>query len=179
MARKANAKGRSKTPDAPYWIVPYSLLKHPAWRGLSGSALKVLCELHSRFQMYGDGNSNNGMISLSLDEGARLLGMGKATVDRALKELVEIGFIAMTRRGHWYGRKATEWRLTDKPTKSEAPTRDWQQKQHPRKTERGSKADHIATPTGPSKNRDNDLRSGPEPVSNHCGSNFDPFQNRI
>jgi DNA-binding MarR family transcriptional regulator len=127
MPNRQNQRGRSKNPDGQYWPLTYYLLKHEAWRGLSGKAIKVLCELRRRYTVKGDGKSNNnGRITLSLDEGARLLHMGKTTVQRALKELEAAGFIIKTRQGQWYGRMATEWRLTEEPYKGEPPTRDWQ-----------------------------------------------------
>lgn len=127
MARRHNAKGRSQNPGAPYWQVNYGMAQHEAFRSLSGSAVKVLIELHTRYHVRGDGRtSNNGTISLSLDEGSRILGLGKATVGRALQELERRGFIAKTRQGHWYGRMATEWRLTDLPSNDSHATRDWQ-----------------------------------------------------
>jgi predicted ArsR family transcriptional regulator len=49
-----------------------------------------------------------------LDEAARLLGIGKGTAQRAFAELQEKGFLRMTRKGQWYGRRATTWRTTDK-----------------------------------------------------------------
>ena len=43
-------------------------MKSAAWRALGGSAIKVYLELHSRYW-----GGNNGKLSLSLEEGARLL----------------------------------------------------------------------------------------------------------
>lgn len=83
------------------------MLRTDAWRSLSGTAVRVFLELHTRF--YG---GNNGKLSLSLDEASRLLDLGKATVARALRELVEKGFLELKRRGQWYGRKASEYALT-------------------------------------------------------------------
>ena len=79
-----------------------------AWRSLSGPAVKVWIELRSRY----NGN-NNGDLSLSWDEGARLLGLGKATVGRAFQDLEARGFIVMTKRGQWYGRMATTWAVRE------------------------------------------------------------------
>lgn len=47
-------------------------------RQLSGPALKVLVELRCRYN-----GSNNGKVTLSLDEAARLLGLSKTTAKRA------------------------------------------------------------------------------------------------
>lgn len=101
--------------------LPYSMTQHPVWRSLSGNAIKVFIEMRGRFN-----GSNNGKIRLSLEDGARTLGMGKETIRRATQELVAKGFIVQTKAGHFYGRKATEWRLTDCECDGQPATRDWQ-----------------------------------------------------
>src|SRR3546814_1162748 len=90
-----------------------------AFRSLSGAALKVFIELRCRYN-----GGNNGALTLSMDEGARLLGISKMTVHRALKELQEKGLVKMTRRGQWYGRVATTWATTD--VRSEEQTSELQ-----------------------------------------------------
>jgi DNA-binding transcriptional MocR family regulator len=91
-----------------------------AWRSLSGAAVKVYVELRRRYN-----GGNNGDLSLSLDEAARLLNIGKATVARALAELEAKGFIRMTARGRWYGRQATTYAVTDRPVGRNPPTNAW------------------------------------------------------
>jgi hypothetical protein len=91
-----------------------------AFRSLSGAALKVFIELRTRFN-----GGNNGELSLSLDEAAHLLGIGKGTAQRAFAELADKGFIAMTKKGQWYGRRATTWRVTDKGWNGDLPTYAW------------------------------------------------------
>ena len=104
-----------------------------AWPSRSGSAVKVWVELHTR-----DNGGNNGKLSLSLDEASRLLGLGKATVDRAFKELDKKGFVRLKKRGHWYGRKASEHVMTHKPSDGLSGTNEWRRWQltaeaHPRR----------------------------------------------
>jgi len=118
--RRVDATGRSIEPEQ-FMPLPYATVRSPAWRTLSGPAVKVWIELRARYN-----GSNNGKLTLSLDEGARQLRMGKNTVRRALDELESRGFIALLRRGQWYGRKASEWRVTDRPCDGHPPTRDWQ-----------------------------------------------------
>ncbi len=118
--RKHGKNGRSKI-DGQYLALPYSTLHHAAWRNLSAPAIKVFLELRSRFN-----GSNNGKLRLSLQEGAKLLGMSKTTVGRALDELEKSGFISKTKEGHWYGRKAHEWASSDTPLDGHPATRDWQ-----------------------------------------------------
>jgi predicted ArsR family transcriptional regulator len=91
-----------------------------AWLSLSGAAVKVYVELRRRYN-----GGNNGDLSLSLDEAARLLHLGKATVARAFAELEAKGFIRMTRRGRWYGRQATTYAVTDRPMERNPPTNAW------------------------------------------------------
>ena len=116
--RKVNPTGRNDTEQ--YIKIPYTMIRHHAWRSLSPPAIKVWIELRSRFN-----GRNNGDLSLGLDEGARLLGMSKSTVLRALKELETKGFIKMTRLGQWYGRMATTWAVTDRRHQGNLPTCDW------------------------------------------------------
>jgi hypothetical protein len=93
--------------------MPYNTLHSPAWRSLSGPAVKVWFELRSRFH-----GGNNGRLILSYEEAAGLLGLGKSTVKRALDELQDKGFIVCVRQGKWYGRLASEWAVTDKGVKA-------------------------------------------------------------
>jgi hypothetical protein len=117
---------RSKRSEGQYVPLPYAQLKSPAWRSLSGSAVKLWLELHTRFN-----GSNNGRLTLSYAEAADNLGMGKASVQRAYQELVDHGFLALEKPGDWYSRRAHEWRLTTKPMDRvkgrETATNDWRQ----------------------------------------------------
>ncbi len=131
--------------------MPYTMVHHRAWRSLSGPAVKVWVELRSRFN-----GRNNGDLSLSLDEAARLLGIGKTTALRAFADLEAKGFIKMTRRGQWYGRMATTWAVTDRPFQGYSPTRDWQKwipDANPKKQVLGSETEHIEPLTVPLQNR--------------------------
>ena len=134
MPNRQNKKGRSRS-DGQYMTLSYFQVHHPKWRSLSGNAIKVFIELRSRYN-----GGNNGKVRLSLDEGARLLGISKSTVSRAFAELEEKGFIDKTRQGQWYGRKATEWRLTDLPCDRNLATRDWQNWGKPKEQNAGSGA---------------------------------------
>ncbi|MEO9517825.1 MAG: helix-turn-helix domain-containing protein [Paracoccaceae bacterium] len=106
MARNSRNNGK-RSEDGQYTNLTYAMLKSPAWRSLSGAAVKVLLELHTRFN-----GGNNGNVRLSLAEAAKSLGLGKATVKRALTDLQDRGFIILTVPGNWYHRRAQEWQLT-------------------------------------------------------------------
>ena len=118
--RKINATGRNETER--FLPISYAMAQSAAFRSLNGPALKVWVELRSRFN-----GVNNGKLTLSLDEAARLLGIGKATAQRAFAELEEKGFIAMTRQGQWYGRLASEYAVTDKHLNGHLPANTWKQ----------------------------------------------------
>lgn len=117
----ARSKQKSEGQYAP---LPYGLLKSQAWRSLSGAAVKVFLELHTRFN-----GGNNGRLHLSMNEAAEALGIGKATAQRAFQELQEKGFIVLSKPGNWYHRQAHEWRLTMKPVQTsigkKAATNEW------------------------------------------------------
>lgn len=125
MALVGLSMGKSyRKREGQYLPLPYAQLKSEAWRSLSGAAVRLWLELHTRFN-----GSNNGAQTLSYAEAGAVLGMGKATVQRAYKELVEHGFLALEKEGNWYHRKAHEWRLTTKPTQRakgrELPSNEW------------------------------------------------------
>ena len=134
--------GRSKHKNEGQYVnMPYALLKSPAWRSLSGNAIKLWFELHTRFN-----GGNNGRLILSYNEAKRNLGMGKATVQRAFAELQEKGFVVLVREGNWYHRRAHEWQLTTKPvhktTGKQPATNDWRGYRSPKtKTKSGSNSD--------------------------------------
>ncbi len=127
-----NAKGRNDTEQ--FVPMPYAMLRGPAWRSLSGPAVKVWLELRSRFR-----GGNNGELSLSLDEAAKLLGIGKTTAMRAFNELEERGFIRKVKQGQWYGRLATEWAVTDRSFRGQNPTRDWKDWKPAKRRKSGSR----------------------------------------
>ena len=101
-----------------------------AWRHLSGNAIKVLISL-ARFN---DGESN-GRILFGERTGAAETGLSRNTVRRALKELIDKGFIAVTKPGAFNrnGLQAATFRLTwvawpgGSPS---APTRDFEKWKH-------------------------------------------------
>jgi len=113
-------KGKRRDKQEQYLTLSYPMLRSDAWRSLSGAAVKVWLELRTRYH-----GGNNGKLALSLDQGAKLLGLGKATVKRALEELEKKGFVVRTKRGQWYGRQASLYRTTDKGADGALPTYAW------------------------------------------------------
>ena len=71
--------------------------------------------------------SNNGKISFSLAEGARILRASKSSIQKALVELEEHGFIKLVKKGYFTRRMASEYALTDEQLDGYPPTREWRQ----------------------------------------------------
>src|SRR6516225_31029 len=101
MGRGWRYRARRSRSEDQFFALSYAMARSPAFRSLSGAALKVFLEVRTRFN-----GGNNGELSLSLDEAARLLGIGKGTAQRAFAELQEKGFLRMIQRGQGYGRRA-------------------------------------------------------------------------
>ncbi|MEM8631095.1 MAG: helix-turn-helix domain-containing protein [Pseudomonadota bacterium] len=167
MGRRRSNNGK-RPQEGQYVQLPYAMLRSLAWRSLSGTAMKVWCELHSRFN-----GSNNGQLFLSLNEASKTLGLGKSTVQRAFEDLQEKGFIVLEREGSWYHRQAHEWRLTTKSTHTRdgtiTATNDWRSWQ-PEKTKRGPETGPSRSSVVPFENPRPPHGSDPEPVRARSGA---------
>ena len=108
----------------------YPLLESEAWRWLRPISQAVYIELRRRFN-----GSNNGKISFSLAEGARILRASKSSIQTALVELEEHGFIKLVKKGYFTRRMASEYALTDEQLDGYPPTREWRRWQ-PKKSHR-------------------------------------------
>ena len=100
----------------------YPLLESEAWRWLRPISQSVYIELRRRFN-----GSNNGKISFSLGEGARILRASKSSIQTAIVELEEHGFIKLVKKGYFTKRMASEYALTDEQLDGHPPTREWRQ----------------------------------------------------
>ena len=98
----------------------FATLVSPAWRNLNGNSIKIYLEICRRFN-----GSNNGKISFGYNEGVAIFGVGKNTVSKALKQLIEFGFLKRSRRGTFFGRKASTFIITNEKYNNQPPTRDW------------------------------------------------------
>ena len=110
---KPNAKGRNEKSNERFVQLTDSILRSPAYRSLSVNARALLVELIWLF----DG-SNNGALWLSVRCAAARIGrIDTKAVANAFTELVEVGFIALT-KGSYFSIKASDtsrarcWRLT-------------------------------------------------------------------
>lgn len=189
--RKARPNATGRNDSERYLTIGYPMAHSLAWRTLSGPAAKLWVELRSRFN-----GGNNGRLRVSLEEAASLLRVGKATAARAFGELEQRGFLAMTKRGQWYGRQATEWAMTTLPRDGVPATNAWKRWVPTERDALGSSADRknaTRFPSGPKIAADGSasapmhsdtvrlstrqaateaiLRSAPEPLVSTMGSN--------
>lgn len=118
--RKARVNQKGRNEHDRFVPVPYRMLDSEAWTSLQANSIKVWMELRRGFN-----GRNNGEILLPYAKAQKKLKMGSATISRALKELEEKGFVEIVKPGHWYGRKATEWRVTDQAFKGNIATNEW------------------------------------------------------
>jgi len=115
----------------------FGLLKSSAWQCLRPVSKAIYIEICFRFN-----GQNNGRIGFSLAYGAQRIRASKATVQRALEELEEHGFIKRCRKGYFMGRQASEFAITDFHHNGHPPTREWR-KWVPKKTRRRKKIPDI------------------------------------
>ncbi len=121
MAKKLDKRRRSGYGTG-FVALPRFMLKSPAWLSLSAPARAIYVELECRH--YG---TNNGDISLSVREAARICRIHRDTAGKGIKELQEKGFIRCRRKGafHCKVRHASEWELTAQPFDTDKPTMDF------------------------------------------------------
>ena len=120
MANKYAKARKREDKESQVLVLHYEMLKHAKFRKLSGSAVKVLiglCVKHSGF--------NNRKIVCSHSDLVNSLGLGKATINKALKDLIETGFIQIVKKGYFTGRMATEWEITFLRSEVYSPTEIW------------------------------------------------------
>ena len=92
-----------------YFRVHHYMMKAEAWLALSAAARAVYLQIGFRYN-----GSNNGKLALSVRDAAKECNIARNTASRAFEELVDLGFIELTREGS-FDRKtriASEWRMT-------------------------------------------------------------------
>jgi hypothetical protein len=115
MPSNQNKRGRAKRRrgyDGPNFVQLYRyVLDCPAFVSLSHPARAALIEVTRGYN-----GANNGRIILAERDLARRLGCHRNTARRALRELIDKGFIEPRIRGAYSVkfRRATEWRLNDR-----------------------------------------------------------------
>ena len=108
MPRKHNRTGRRKG-DGRFVALPHALLRSAAWQSLKPAERATYIEAAMPY----DG-SNNGFLAVSARRVADRLGISKSSAARALRALVEKGFLEVTCESafNMKQRRATEYRLT-------------------------------------------------------------------
>ena len=106
--RTKRRKGRH---GPPFIQLFHWMLDLPVWHSLSPRAVVAYLELARRYN-----GSNNGWLHLSVRELARAWNWSKASAGRAIEELVEKGFVEITRASGFNVKdrkgQAAEYRLT-------------------------------------------------------------------
>jgi hypothetical protein len=118
----AVSKGRRHRGSSERFIaLPHWLLKSPAWRALSPNAKAVLLHLWERHN-----GSNNGAIVYAVREAGEI-GITRPTTARALIELIDKGFLRVTRWSSFRlkSKEAREWELTAEPVDGRPATKDF------------------------------------------------------
>lgn len=122
-------KGRD-VKSRPFLQLYDCLTGSPAWRFLSGSAKGLFIDIARLYN-----GTNNGYITYANRTAQKHFKMSPCTVQKALNELTEKGFIEPVKKGVYKG-NATEWRITCfKDDRTGAPpTNEWQQYQNDEKS---------------------------------------------
>ena len=134
--RKVNKKGRNPG-GAPFVQLFHYLLNSPAWQSLRPPARALYVEIVKRFN-----GCNNGEISLSVREAARLLHIAKDTAGKTFHELEDKGFVRRRQCGSfdWKIHHASTWILTEHLLGDALATRDFM-RWRPENSETGPKSD--------------------------------------
>ena len=124
---RANATGRAAT--SRFIALPHYLLKSAAWLTMTPNAKALLIEVWKRHN-----GVNNGKISYSVREAAEI-GLGRSTAARAFTELVERGFLRITRHSVFTlkTKDARTWELTAERCYDNPPAKDfmrWSEEQN-------------------------------------------------
>lgn len=119
--RPVDRTGRSVGPTR-FLKLDHWILKTLAWQSLPPASRALYVELAQRYNGY-----NNGEISMSVREAARLLHIAKDTATKSFHELEEKGFIRRKICGsfNWKIRHATTWILTEHPFADRLPTKEF------------------------------------------------------
>jgi|GEM_PF-1627168 len=141
-------------------------MQSPAWLHLSGSAVKVLLSLASL-----EKGENNGAVFLSDRKGSELTGLSRNTVWKALRELVDKGFIYCSEQGGFRRKTAyaacygITWAAGPKGSIWRAPSHAYEQWQ----PENGNTLAQLLTETGPISDNSMETRL-------HAGAGFGPVE---
>ena len=126
---KTNNTGRSKRIPGGYVRIEGYMLDSPAWKALSPYAQVLYMAIKRRFRNRGKGKSNNGYISMSRREAAAATGRSEGAMGRAFHDLIEKGFIKITRKSAFNMKdaRAREYALTEFPVGDNLATKEFMQ----------------------------------------------------
>lgn len=166
--KKLNAFGRASHKKH---IQLYAwMMDSPAWRSLSLGARSLLLEV-----WYRHNGQNNGQISMSVREAARLLNCGRNTPMKLFDELQEKGFLEATKRGSFDWKvardhptnkgRATTWRLTMERCNGDPATKEFMRW----RPEKKQSAVTPAVTNGHSEGDTEMRKSPPKTVNGHAG----------
>lgn len=121
-------KQTANTKDAPHVRLHHWWMESEAYRDLKPVAR---CLMHELMRLAG--RDKNGQVSLGRRRAASILKANPRTVTTAYAELVEHGFLVLTKHEDWQRGTEREWRVTVLPCNKQEPTHDWKQWQpgHP------------------------------------------------
>lgn len=118
---------RRRQPSGPPFVQLHMwLLGSPAWQDLSGNARAVYVEMKARYN-----GKNNGLLTMSTREAGDAINATNDTGSRALRELIEHGFLVVTEASSFVRKVgvARSFRLTeaadDRPGVTRLPTKDF------------------------------------------------------
>lgn len=121
MAKQLNRKYKRNKVNGYYFIQKEAeWLESPAYRDLTPLARCLLDEFLIIYTP-----TRNGKLSMPTRRAAHRLGVTENTVLSAFDDLVEHGFVVMTKGELWIERRAREWRLTMLTCNNHEPTDDW------------------------------------------------------
>lgn len=120
MPRRVNRKGRNK---GRFIQLSHGMLDSQAFHALSPNAVTLLVKMLRLYNGY-----NNGDIGMGCRTAAEALGISKTTASRVFDELVEHGFLKITKDSAFNVKQrfTRRWALTCWPLREgEPPTNDW------------------------------------------------------
>jgi len=113
---------KTRYTDYERWVgLPHCMLKAPAWRTATPNAKALLIDVWQRYN-----GSNNGDIAYSVREAAAI-GLHRNTAGKAFAELIERGFLIVTRQAAFTmkTRESRTYRVTALPVGDTAGTKDF------------------------------------------------------
>lgn len=118
-------KSNSPPPDTPWFWITLPMLQSPAWRAMSGGAIKIISRVAIEHMAHGGGQ--NGLLAVTYSDFEQF-GVRRSSILPYLVEVMELGWIARTQKGvqawgDFEGAPAL-YRLTFLPTCDGRPATD-------------------------------------------------------